>query len=367
MLKMRSRIAAMQSGKPRTWMSRLLQFLLLRVGYTYWFVIALRNLFYRIGLLNAKRSGGKVISIGNITTGGTGKTPVTLMIGHWLNSRNVPFAILSRGYRSSSEKKGLIFNSSTLLSPDVVGDEISLAALKLPGVWFGIGRNRLRNIRALQADHDIKTFLLDDGFQHRQLHRDLDIVLIDAMNPFGNGWPLPAGNLREPLSSLARADLLLITRVESITSAELAVLKEKLSKYVDEKRIFEVKTTISRLYDFATSKQVELNKLSQRQCATFCGIGNPNSFTQLLMANGIMVNQSIIFDDHHCYSEADLALLRGIPADGKCSMLLTTEKDAIKIPRDGFAPDCCAVVEISVALAEREDIFWGKVAEVLTC
>ena len=172
MSKMRSRIAAMQSGKPRTWMSRLLQFSLLRAGYAYWFAIALRNLSYRIGLLNAKRCGGKVISIGNITTGGTGKTPVTLMLARWLNSRDVPFAILSRGYRSPSEKRGLIFNSSTPPPHDVVGDEVSLVARKLPGVWFGIGHNRLRSIKTIETVHSIHTFLLDDGFQHRQLHRD---------------------------------------------------------------------------------------------------------------------------------------------------------------------------------------------------
>lgn len=194
----------MQSDKPRTRTLRFLQFLLLRVSFTYWFGIAVRNLFYRIGILNAKHSGGKVVSIGNITTGGTGKTPVTLMLARWLRSRDVPFAILSRGYRSPSEKKGLVFNASTPPPHDVVGDEISLLAQKLPGVWFGIGRNRLRNIRTLEIDRSIHTFLLDDGFQHRQLHRDLDIVLIDAMNPFGNGWPLPSGNLREPMSSLAR-------------------------------------------------------------------------------------------------------------------------------------------------------------------
>ena len=195
----------------------------------------------------------------------------------------------------------------------------------------------------------------------------LDIVLIDAMNPFGNGWPLPSGNLREPLSSLARADLILITRVESRRQQHLAALKDRIRKYVDVTRVFEVKTTISRLYDFATSEPVTLNELLQRKCAAFCGIGNPDSFTQLLVANGITVNQSIVFDDHHCYSDADLVSLRRKLTDGMCDLLLTTEKDAVKLPRDAFARGSCAVVEISVAFAEREDIFWGKIAEVLAC
>lgn len=136
---------------------------------------------------------------------------------------------------------------------------------------------------------------------------------------------------------------------------------------MDEERIFEIRTLISRIYDLATSQPVELDALSQRKCATFCGIGNPDSFTQLLTANGITVNQSIVFDDHHSYSEADLVSLRRMLSDGKCNMLLTTEKDAVKIPRDGFAPGSCVVVEISVAVAEHDDIFWGKIAEVLAC
>jgi tetraacyldisaccharide 4'-kinase len=367
MSKVRSRIAAMQAGKPRTRKSRFLQFLLLRVSFTYWFGIAVRNLLYRIGILKAKHCRGKVISIGNITTGGTGKTPVTLMLADWLKSRDMPFAILSRGYRSPSESKGLIFNASTPPPYDIVGDEVSMLAKKLPGVWFGIGRDRISGIKTIETNHNIYTFLLDDGFQHRQLYRNLDIVLIDAMNPFGNGWLLPSGNLREPLSSLARADLILLTRAESRTPAELETLKGQLSKHVDVSRIFEVKTTISRLYDYTSDEWVELNELARRKCISFCGIGNPDSFTQLLMANGITLNQSIVFDDHHCYSEADLALLRRLLSDEKCDLLLTTEKDAVKLPCDSFARDCCTVVEISVAVAERGDIFWGKVAEVLAC
>jgi tetraacyldisaccharide 4'-kinase len=318
-------------------------------------------------VLESKRCSGKVLSIGNITTGGTGKTPVTLMLANWLKSRNLPFAVLSRGYQSPSEKGSIVFNSSASVSNNVVGDEIALLARKLPDTWFGVGRDRIHNIKTLRERQNIGVFLLDDGFQHRKLFRDYDIVLLDASNPFGNGWLLPAGNLREPLSSLARADIVLITRVESSTPAEVVALKERLRKYVDVKRIFEVRTTISRLYDFATREPVELNELSQRKCAAFCGIGNPDSFTHLLEANGIALKASIIFDDHHRYSGTDLALLSRMLRDGSCDLLLTTEKDAIKLPRDSFARGSCAVVEIAVALAEREDIFWDKIAEVLAC
>jgi tetraacyldisaccharide 4'-kinase len=363
----RSTLAAVQSGRLRTPLAAALRYLLVPLSLIYRTVVALRSLLYKGGVLRAKRCSGKIISIGNITTGGTGKTPVTLMLANWLKSRNLPFAVLSRGYQSPSEKGSIVFNSSASVSNNVVGDEIALLSRKLLDTWFGVGRDRMHNIRILEQRQDVGIFLLDDGFQHRQLFRDYDIVLLDASNPFGNGWLLPAGNQREPLSSLARADIVLIARVESSTPAKLAVLKERLLRYVDEKRIFEIRTTIARSYDLATGEPVELSELLQRKCAAFCGIGNPDSFTQLLAANGITVNQSIVFDDHHCYLEADLVLLHRMLTDGTCDLLLTTEKDAVKLPRDGFARGSCAVVEISVAVAEREDIFWGKIAEVLAC
>lgn len=363
----RSTLAAVQSGRLRTPLATVLRYALVPISLIFRTLVALRNFLYRCGASSTRRSSDKVISVGNITTGGTGKTPVTLMLASWLKSRNLPFAVLSRGYQSSSEKSGLVFNSSVPVSDNVVGDEVALLARKLPNTWFGIGRDRMRNIKALNEKQDIGIFLLDDGFQHRQLFRDLDIVLLDASNPFGNDWLLPAGKLREPVSSLNRADFVLITRAESRTPAELAVLKEKLRKFVDVQRILDIKTTISRLYDFATGKPVELNWLSQRKCAAFCGIGNPDSFTQLLRANGITVNQSIVFDDHHCYSEADLVILRRMLTDGSGDLLLTTEKDAVKLPPGVFARGSCAVVEISVAFAEGDDIFWGKFAEVLAC
>lgn len=363
----RTTFAAIQSGRLRSPLAAALRCLLVPVGLIFRGVVALRNLLCRSKVLESERGTGKVISIGNITTGGTGKTPVTLMIANWLKSRGMPFAILSRGYQSPSEQGNLVFNSSATVSNSVVGDEVALLARKLPSAWFGVGRDRMHNIKTLREKHDIGIFLLDDGFQHRKLFRDYDIVLLDASNPFGSGWLLPAGSLREPMSSLARADIVLITRVESSTPVKITALKEKLREYVEKERIFEVKTVIARLYDFASGESVELSGLSSHKCATFCGIGNPDSFTQLLAANGITMNQSIVFDDHHRYSEADLTLLRAMLVDGSCDLLLTTEKDAVRLPRDGFARGSCVVVEISVGLAGRDDIFWGKIAEVLAC
>ena len=369
MSNLRSTIAAIQSGRLRTFPARLLKIILVPFGLFYWLGIAVRGLMYATRLMKSKRCPGKVISIGNITTGGTGKTPVTLLLAEWLQSRQIRFAVLSRGYRSPSEKSGATFTGASLASDHKLtfGDEIALLAHKLPDVWFGVGRNRHRNAEKLADEQSIGVFLLDDGFQHRQLHRDCDIVLIDATNPFGNGWLLPAGALREPLSSLSRADLILITRVESVSPAELAALRDRLSKYVSPESTFEVKTVITRFQDFATGKLLDKSALHGHRLSSFCGIGNPDGFTRLLAANGIVISECITFDDHHDYTDADIGSLRARLRDGRCELLLTTEKDAVKLPRDSFEPGHCAVVEISVAFVGREDIFWGKIAEVLAC
>lgn len=367
MSKLRARIATSQADEAKIGKSSFVAFVLARASLTYRFGVAVRDWLYRIGFFTAKRCEGKVISIGNITTGGTGKTPFTLFVAQWLQSRNVSFAILSRGYRSQSEKKGLVFNSETLPANETVGDEMALLARKLPRTWFGIGRDRRRNIRILQMQHGIRAFVMDDGFQHRKLHRDLDIVLVDAVNPFGNGWLLPSGSLREPISSLSRADAVVITRTESVHAADLADLNKRISKFVGADRVFEVRTLISNLRDFANGSTIDLASLTRGNCILFSGIGNPNGFSHLLRANGIAVSKSIVFDDHHRYCEADISGLRGELAVSSNTLLLTTEKDAIKLPRDAFAAGECAVVEITIAFAGREDIFWGKIAEVLAC
>jgi tetraacyldisaccharide 4'-kinase len=363
----RSTLAAIQSGRLRTFPALLLRFALIRVSAVYWCMVALRHLFYRLPLAKTRDCPGKVISIGNLTTGGTGKTPVTAMIGNWLDSRGAHYAILSRGYRSASEHEGAIADSATVQAQPVAvfGDEVSLLADKLRKTWFGVGKNRRKNAEILYSQHGAGVFLLDDGFQHLALHRDCDIVLIDAVHPFGNGHLLPAGSLREPQSSLSRADLVIITRTESVSSAELIKLNETLSRYLGQDQIFEVRTVINRFYDFATRETVTLQ--AGRTFLGFCAIGNPDGFVQLLKSCKVDLEDCISFDDHHQYTERDVIGLRERLSKGNHRMLVTTEKDAVKLPRDSFEPERCAVVEISIAFAARGDIFWGKLAEVLAC
>ncbi len=187
------------------------------------------------------------------------------MIAEYLRKRGTNFAILSRAYRSSAEDNGLIFNSSSPPRESVraVGDEITLLTRRLPNTWFGVGKDRLRNANELDSRHGIKVFLLDDGFQHLRLHRDCDIVLIDALNPFGNGSILPAGNLREPTYSLYRASLILLTRTESVDQEDLLNIRRQLPRNIDANRVFELKTVINRFSDLATGETVDIESLTE--------------------------------------------------------------------------------------------------------
>lgn len=369
MTPLRQYTADMQTGRKRSAIANILKCLLLPTSMTYGVALVVRKLCYALGLCRSKRLSGRVISVGNITTGGTGKTPVTLLLGEWLTSRGVEFGILSRGYRSGSEDSGSVFRNSdsTNLQISALGDEVALMARRLPNVWFGIGKNRHEQGMTMNEQHNINMFVLDDGFQHLQLRRDCDIVLIDASNPWGNGFLFPAGSLREPLSSIRRAQLILVTRSDLVSALELEELTELLLKYHSSEQVFFMKTAMRHVSDLLSGKVIERSQVDGKRVSAFAGIGNPDSFRALLNASGLDVVSFKAFDDHHEYTMDDLSALRQYISDNVADLLITTEKDAVKLPRDYFRKGECLVAQISFAFVERKDIFWGKIAEVFKC
>jgi tetraacyldisaccharide 4'-kinase len=188
----------MQSGRDTATPAQIVRILFMPLGWVFALVVLIRNLACDLHLLRRRRLPGRVISIGNISTGGTGKTPVTQFLAETLKSAGLGPAILSRGYKPAYAHSDLVFNSGQVEQENIdwLADEVVLLARRLPGFWFGVGADRYRNGLRLAERHGISLFLLDDGFQHRRLFRDLDIVLIDATWPFGNGRLLPAGNRR---------------------------------------------------------------------------------------------------------------------------------------------------------------------------
>ncbi len=340
-------------------------------------VIQLRFFLYRIRLLRSRSVTAWVISVGNITLGGTGKTPVVERLARLLHSRGRKVAVISRGYRRKTGPRWKRFKEKVLGAPTtrivsdgnnillnsrVAGDEPYLLAANLEGIPVLINRNRakaaLYAIRRLKAD----TIILDDGFQHLGLKRDLDIVLIDAAHPFGNNRLFPRGILREPPRNLARADLILITKA---VEGEQEELKSQLRKYNQQAEILECRHNPVYLRDARTSIKASLEFIKGAKAATLAGIANPYDFERTLKELGVEVIYSRRFADHHFYTQQELIDTLNRASRSGAEILLTTEKDAVRFPRlpPGKMPVFFLRVRID-SLREGED-FGGEILRFL--
>jgi tetraacyldisaccharide 4'-kinase len=276
----------------------------------------------------AKALAAPVISIGGITMGGSGKTPFTVYLARQLRARHHTPAILTRGYRRRSPSANLILPTGTSARAAFTGDEaqIFLRAAICP---VGIGSNRYETGRILLAQIPrIDVLVLDDGFQHARLPRSVDIVLIDGLDPFGNHDVFPVGRLREPLSSLARADILVITRTESLL--QFNAIKDRLRSYNDTAPVFRATLKIKHWRDARTGRRIE--QLPSSRVAAFCGLGNPANFFNALESLGLEIAFRWSFGDHHSYRPLEIARLAQQARLNGARVLVTTEKDTFNFP-----------------------------------
>ncbi|MCI7600467.1 MAG: tetraacyldisaccharide 4'-kinase [Megasphaera sp.] len=279
-----------------------------------------------------------VISLGNITVGGTGKTPTACMLARRLQSQGWRVALLNRGYRSRHEQGGAAVMSDgqhVLLTAEEGGDEACLMARSLPGVPVLVGRHRAAGGRLAVERFGTQVLLLDDGFQHWQLYRDLDIVLVDGTNPFGNGHVLPRGILREPLEQLARAGAFLITKRDQITQDRADAIVHTLRQYNREAPVAMAIHKPSYCLSFASwyeGRSDGSGKLPPdgRPILAVSALGNPASFERTLSDAGFTVAGAIRYEDHHRYSRDDIRQMADKAAAAGCP-LVTTEKDAVKL------------------------------------
>ncbi|MFQ5694621.1 MAG: tetraacyldisaccharide 4'-kinase, partial [Terriglobia bacterium] len=274
---------------------------------------------------------GAVISVGNLTVGGTGKTPLVLRLATWLGSRGLHVAILTRGYGRRA-RMPLVINGqgeTKHYTPELMGDEPILLARRLPQVTIGIGTDRYavgQQIVQMEAPHPPAVFLLDDGFQHQRLARDLDVVLVDARQPFDGGALLPAGGLREPLAALARADVIVLTRTEVASAEEVLASIGRLNPQAP---VFRATTRFLNALDPTTHRPANLYVLKQQPALAFCGVGNPEAFWEDLGRWGFNVVGTKAFPDHHRYKVEDFKVLMKEADRVGARALLTTEKDAV--------------------------------------
>jgi 3-deoxy-D-manno-octulosonic-acid transferase len=279
-------------------------------------------------LARQKKLERPVISVGAMTMGGAGKTPFVAWLAARLYENAHQPAVLTRGYRRRSVQDKIIISAGAACSPELTGDEAQIF-VRSGIAHVGIGRNRYETGRLLEERLDPDVFLLDDGFQHWPLARELDIVLIDALDPFGGGAAFPRGRLREPLDGLARADAFVITRTEPGVST--AAIERTLRTYNRRAPVFRARIIPSFWRDLHSGRSVPASGAPFRAVAAFCGIGNPGAFWRTLDALGLSVVYQCCFPDHHRYQPRELRRLAVRAAEAGADALVTTEKDAINL------------------------------------
>jgi tetraacyldisaccharide 4'-kinase len=336
--------------------SRYLGALLFFLSLVYDVLVRLRRGAYAAGVFRTKRLPCRVISVGNITLGGTGKTPTVINIGGLLHRHGRRPLVLSRGYGREDESGTEIVSdgASLVLDPAVSGDEPAMIANRLAGVPVVVGSDRYSaGTFAVRRFHP-GCIILDDGFQHIRLARDLNIALVDAGDPFGRGKLFPAGILREPLSALERADVVVITRVEQ--ARDVDSLKETIRRQTAA-RIFTARYAPRDLVNAASGETRPLSTLHGAAVFAFAGIARPGSLASLLGSLGAVVKGTANYPDHHPYTKADLARVFQSAADGNAQMVVTTEKDSIRIK--DMAPEGLWALRIDLEVIEKAS--WEEV------
>jgi len=269
-----------------------------------------------------------VISVGNLTTGGTGKTPFVAWLTGRLKDEGWRPGVLTRGYGRRSHEEILTVAAGGTAPVSQTGDEAQIF-LRRGDAAIGVSADRYAAGAILRGRFGADILVLDDGFQHRRLKRDLDIVLIDALDPFGNGELMPLGRLREPFTALGRAGALVITRSER--SRIVPAIERKLREYNAAAPIFRTATIARTWFDFVSGEERNSADVAGERVMAFCGLGNPHAFWHLLSHVGIAPVEHVEYPDHHAYTPDELRRLAQQAKERRARLLLTTEKDAVNL------------------------------------
>ena len=329
-------------------------------------VVSVRYLLYKFGILRRFPLGIQVISIGNVTAGGTGKTPVTEIFARTLAAQGRKVAILSRGYRRKEAPFWQRMFTQVIVPPLVVsdgkhilldaatgGDEPYMLASNLPGVAVVVDRNRVKAGRYAIKRLGVDTIILDDGFQYQKLKHSIEVVLVDSTNPFGNGNMLPRGVLREPARNLKRADIIFLTKCRGDVSA----VREEIRKFNTKAEIVECNHTPCVLKDVWSRQEYPLKWLEGKTLCTLSGIASPRGFENSLRHLGAKVVWCERYADHHRYVPGEILYALNRSADMGADALVTTEKDAVRFPRFERTPITCLYLRIAIEILSGEESF----------
>ncbi|OIO40424.1 MAG: tetraacyldisaccharide 4'-kinase [Candidatus Omnitrophica bacterium CG1_02_49_10] len=328
---------------------------------------------YQWRVLKPVRVGCKVISIGNITLGGTGKTPVVEWIANIIKDKGIKAAVLLRGYgRATAERKPSVVRNGSRMRD--VGDEAYVLGKNLKGIPIIVGRDRIEGAREAIKAFGAEAVILDDGFQHWRIARDLDIVTIDTTNPFGNGATIPRGTLREPISHLGRADIFILTR-SNVDKGNIPYLKNILRKLnppaviaesIHKPSHFEVLTDENR--------KVEISAMTNRRVCILSAIGNPVAFDNMAEGLFLEVAMRAHFVDHHNYTKSDIEKVLERSKDAGIKDIVTTQKDAVKLEaifaslKDKMASYGIQILVLRshIEITSGEDILIGRLDSILS-
>lgn len=338
------------SGKDRSIPARILWGLLWVASLGYGLVVALRNALFDRKILRARDLGRPVISIGNITWGGTGKTPFAQYVAERLLGRTARPAILNRGYHLKSSG---------------VRDEAQMLKQQLADVPVGVGADRVLSAEKILAARPVDVFILDDGFQHRQVKRDLDVVLIDAANPFGNGHLIPAGILREPVSQLRRADVVVLSKTH-LADEDVPRLKKTVQTLNPGALIVQAAQVPAGVTNLLSQEDLPVTVLKNRRVIAFCGIADPNGFAAMLRDLGADIVQFVAYRDHCVYDHDSVRILIEMADKESCS-LVTTAKDQVKLEalRPLFGQVPCWILKIKNVIETDHHEFDQRINQLL--
>lgn len=324
------------------------------LGLIYGWITKVRAEFYRRGLFRCGKLPCFVVSVGNGVLGGTGKTPATIWLAEYFQKSGIKVTILSRGYKARSNRPaGIVSNGKNIvLGPVDAGDEPYMMAGRLPGVPLIIGKKRFDAGMKAVKEFQPGVILLDDGYQHLALYRDLNVLLLRASKIFGNGLVFPAGDLREPVSAFNRADAFVLTYCKEVSPDFLESQKQALGKLFPDKPVFvswsePVSVKVRHRNNWYST---ELKKVEGKRIFAFCGIATPESFYSSLKEVQIEVADFCSFKDHYQYKGRDLEDIEKRAKRAGAELIITTEKDFVKV--DGLPQG-----DISLGFLETRFVF----------
>jgi len=337
-------------GKEGIYFNKFVSISLLPFSYIYRFIISLRENLYMKNIFKTRSLPKFVISIGNLTLGGTGKTPMAVWLADFLKKRGIKSAILSRGFKGKNRKTKIICDGVNIVG-DVKesGDEPMLMAKKLKDVPVIVGRKRYKSGILAGKNFKSDVFILDDGFQYLALKRDLNILLLNGNTPFGNGRIFPAGSLRESISNTNRADVIVMTKIDNLSEE----ITNEIRKYT-QAQIFLMRYNVSCLRSLDGNGVIIPDELSNLKSIVFSGIADHNYFIETVINSGIEILDYIKFSDHHNYKKRDIKKIISSFRKSKADLILTTGKDAVKINGGLWKPYPFYYVDIEVEINDSE-------------